>query len=52
MSKMKEVLLEIQQMLIAGEWPASIVKRTGYSIELVLQAEKQLYETVEYDFVH
>lgn len=56
MSKMKEAIYEIEQMLIAGEYPSDIVKRTGYSIDLVLQVEEDFYESKDesagYDFVY
>jgi hypothetical protein len=49
MSKVKEVVVEIEQLLISGEYPANIAKRTGYSIELILQVEENLYNSgVEY----
>lgn len=36
--------MEIEEMLKAGEYPANIVKRTGATIEMVLEVEEDLYE--------
>lgn len=44
MGKMKNLLIEIEEMLKAGEYPANIVKRTGATMEMVLQVEEDLYE--------
>lgn len=44
MGKMKNLLIEIEELLKAGEYPANIVKRTGATMEMVLQVEEDLYE--------
>lgn len=43
MGKMKNLLIEIEEMLKAGDYPKDIARRTGCSIDLVLQVEDDLY---------
>ena len=47
MGKLKEAVIEIEEMLMAGQYPANIAKRTGYTLEMVTQVEEQLYAATE-----
>lgn len=43
MGKLKEVAIEIEELLMAGIYPSEIERRTGYSMDLILQVEDNLY---------
>lgn len=44
MAKMKNLMIEIEDMLLAGFYPVDIVKRTGATMEMVLDVEENLYQ--------
>jgi hypothetical protein len=44
MANMKNLIMDIEQMLQEGVWPAEIAKRTGAPIKLVLQVEEEFYD--------
>jgi hypothetical protein len=44
MGKMKNLMIEIEDMLREGSYPNDIVKRTGATLEMVLQVEEDLYQ--------
>lgn len=47
MGKMKEAAIAIEEFLVAGIYPVEIEKRTGYSMDLILQVEEDLYACAE-----
>jgi hypothetical protein len=44
MGKMKNLYIEIEELLKAGLYPVDIAKRTGCTVDMVLQVEEDLYE--------
>jgi hypothetical protein len=44
MGKMKNLMITIEDMLREGFYPNDIVKLTGATMEMVLQAEEDLYQ--------
>lgn len=47
MGKMKAAAFEIEELIVAGIYPVEIEKRTGYSMDLILRVEEDLYECAD-----
>jgi hypothetical protein len=43
MANMKNLILDIEEMLLQGVWPAEIAKRTGADMKTILQVEDDVY---------
>lgn len=46
MSKIKEMQLEIIELIGYGFWPVDIEKRTGYPMEMILKVEEEYYDSI------
>lgn len=44
MGKLKEMELEIIELIRGGFWPVDIEKMTGFPMEMILRVEEDFYE--------
>lgn len=51
MSNIDSLILEIEEMLKDGFWPAEICARTGASMKMVIDIEDQVFTMTEEDSI-